>query len=193
MDPPVPEMPGGHLMFKPRQPRVHSRAHLDFIRQLPCIAAACEGRTVYGVDAAHVRAGFPGWSPTGMGQKPDDARAVPLSREAHQEQHGQNERLFWAKLGVNPVALCADLVAAFPDVQVGITVIEVHARFARQIRRAPERVGGLSSPIEAAPKPVTVQAHATDRRDEAGNVEVIIAGVREPVRAFVAPDAVVAR
>lgn len=197
MDPPLPEMPGGHLMLRQREPRTRDKAYKGFIAALPCIACARDGVTRYGVEVAHVRHGFPGWRPTGMAEKPSDFRCVPICAEHHRTapdaQHQMREDRWWARLGVNPVTLCADLVLAFPDVVMGEVVIMDHAMAAQQFQRNPERSGGLSSPIEAAPKPVTVEAHLSGQRDGDGNLEIILPGVRASVRAFVAPEAVVAR
>lgn len=44
-------------------------------------------------DPAHIRVG----SNAGMGQKPDDSKAVPLCRICHSKQHQQGERTFWGK------------------------------------------------------------------------------------------------
>lgn len=43
------------------------------------------------IEAAHVRIG----SGAGMGEKPEDWRAVSLCKHHHQCQHTQGERTFW--------------------------------------------------------------------------------------------------
>lgn len=188
------------MTLRQRDPRIRDKAHKGFIAALPCIACACEGVTRYGVEVAHVRHGYPGWRPTGMAEKPSDHRTVPLCTEHHRTgpdaQHSMREDRWWAKWGIYPPTLCADLVAAYPDLRDGIDTIEVHAHNARQAKRIAERAGGLSSPIEAAPEPVTVHAHLTGRIDERGNREVILQAAGEgrtliDQRAYVAPDCLV--
>jgi len=44
-----------------------------------------------GIEVAHVRLG----SGAGIGQKPDDFRAVSLCRDCHQRQHTIGEESFW--------------------------------------------------------------------------------------------------
>ena len=53
-----------------------SKAHLSFIRSLPCVVS---GR-IWGVEAAHV-------GPHGMGQKASDFDTIPLNSLWHYEQH----------------------------------------------------------------------------------------------------------
>jgi hypothetical protein len=183
-------------VFRPRQPRVHDRAYLDWIKQLPCLGCAVEGRTTYGVDPAHIRHAFAPWTPVGGGEKPDDHRCAPMCRQHHDEQHDMNEAVFWARLGVNPVTLCADLVAAYPYLVRGCRTVTEHAARARQAKRIAKRIGGLLAPIEAAPEPVTVSAHLSGRRDAQGNIEVIFhaAGSGRDLiaqRAFVTPESLV--
>jgi hypothetical protein len=182
--------------FRPRQPRVRDRAYLDWIKQLPCLACAVEGRTTYGVDPAHIRHAFPGWTPIGAGEKPDDRKSAPLCRSHHDEQHSMSERVWWARLGVDPVRLCSDLRSSHPVVGLGAATVMKHADQARQAKRSAERIGGLSAPIEAAPAPVIVSAHLSGRRDAQGNIEVIFhaAGSGRDLiaqRAFVTPESLV--
>ena len=85
-------------MLPPRKPqkpkrskRWRSQAHLNWIRGFQCamhgFSTKCDGAT----EAAHVRIG----SGAGMGQKPDDWRAVPLCKNCHQQQHQTGEHTFW--------------------------------------------------------------------------------------------------
>lgn len=101
-----------------RQPRERDNGHLAFIRRLPCVATYVRtGARVYGCDAAHVRFGDPsrGKRHTGMAEKPDDRWTVSLTRAAHEEQHGQNERSWWEGLGIDPITLCERLYAISGD------------------------------------------------------------------------------
>lgn len=86
--------------------REHDRDHLEWIRSLPCCITRKQP-----VDAAHVRYADPiyGKRETGKGEKPDDKWAVPLCREKHDEQHGMDERLFWARYGLDPLRIAAAL------------------------------------------------------------------------------------
>jgi hypothetical protein len=112
--------------LRERRPRVRDNSYLAWIRRLPCLAMArMQGVTVYGCDAAHVRSGYPepGWSWTGMAQKPDDFRAVPLSRAMHTAQHSMSEAKFWADLNLYPPAVCERLRAAYEAGEDGAVVI----------------------------------------------------------------------
>lgn len=96
-------------MANQRQPREHDKLYLAFVRRQPCMICA----TSRGVEAAHVRAGYPeaGWRSTGMQEKPSDRRTLPLCREHHREgpkaQHAANERRWWEAHGVYPPDACA--------------------------------------------------------------------------------------
>lgn len=98
-----------------RQPRIKDPAYLSFVRRQPCISCGKPGPS----QAAHVRSGYPeaGWRPTGMAEKPDDTRTLPLCRDCHLDgpkaQHKGNERRWWQDLGVYPPDACADLRRAF--------------------------------------------------------------------------------
>lgn len=104
-----------------RQPRVRDNAYLAFLRRQPCLRC---GSTP--CDAAHVRWAPPGsgWRYVGKGEKPDDARAVPMCRADHELQHSMSEARFWAEvLERDPVQTCAELYALFlsgsPSIQHG--------------------------------------------------------------------------
>jgi hypothetical protein len=60
-----------------------SKAHLAFVRSLPCCVS---GRT-FGIEAAHVGA-------RGMGQKSSDLETIPLNVLFHREQHRIGLRAF---------------------------------------------------------------------------------------------------
>lgn len=108
-----------------RKERQRDNGYLSWLRRLPCVCCGSRQR----VEAAHVRAGYAaaGWSPTGMMQKPDDQRAVPLAADCHREgphaQHRTNERAWWAELGIDPPDLCADLIAAYEAGEDGLAVV----------------------------------------------------------------------
>lgn len=108
-----------------RQPRVKDPAYLQWLRRLPCVACGSRER----VEAAHVRAGYPsaGWRPTGMQEKPDDVRCVPLCALDHREgpdaQHRSGERAWWSARGIDPPDLCAALRKAYEADQDGAAVV----------------------------------------------------------------------
>lgn len=97
------------------------RAHLQFIRRLPC-ACGCL-RTP--CDAAHVRYAdlARGKTYTGKGVKPSDRWTVPLTRACHEEQHGMNERAFWDARGIDPLDLAERLYAVSGDEEAGAKII----------------------------------------------------------------------
>lgn len=101
--------------------RVKDNAHLEAIRQLPCINPQCR-RDPAGI-AAHVRfacveAGKP---ITGMQTKPDDAWTLPLCQMCHADapdaQHKGAEEAFYQRIGIDPLKACKALYAASPNVE----------------------------------------------------------------------------
>lgn len=98
-----------------RQPRVKENAYLAFIRRHPCEVCGATRR----IEAAHVRSGYAdaGWRPTGMQEKPDDRRTLPLCADHHREgpkaQHAARERDWWASHGIYPPDRCAVLSAEY--------------------------------------------------------------------------------
>lgn len=86
--------------------------YLAMVRQLPCVRC---GMDPCG-EAAHVRKG----RQPGMGRKPPDSRALPLCRSCHtgdtDSQHRVGEAIFWDRLGINPMPLCARLYAKRGDI-----------------------------------------------------------------------------
>ena len=88
--------------------------HLDFIRSLPCVAC---GRSPS--EAAHCRLPYSGGVTVpleergGTGLKPADKWANPLCADDHrlskEAQHTIGERVFWERLGINPLGLASKL------------------------------------------------------------------------------------
>lgn len=109
--------PYGSLLKTPGQPRKAGKivkasrqkdeAYLSLIRQLPCTKC---GKSP--CDAAHVRKASAEHGKAPGIMKPDDKWALPLCHEHHMEQHSQGENEFWARLGIDPLALCLKLKAA---------------------------------------------------------------------------------
>ena len=95
-----------------KRPRVHDNQHLAFIRGLGC--AVCGRRPV---EAAHVRmpSEADGKRRVGMAEKPSDKWVVPLCSHHHADQHGENERAWWALKGIDPIRLCLALWASTGD------------------------------------------------------------------------------
>lgn len=104
--------------------RERDPAHLAFIRRLPCVATwVRSGVLTYGCQAAHVRMVRDG-KPGGMGVKPGDRWAVPLTPEAHDEQTNRGgERGFWSALGVDPIELAQRLYAVSGDEDAAVKII----------------------------------------------------------------------
>jgi hypothetical protein len=106
---------------KPEKGRVRDNAHLDAIRQLPCVNPLCR-RDPAGV-AAHVRfaCAETGKTNPGMQQKPDDAWTLPLCPTCHTDapdaQHKGNEIAFYRRIGVDALKTCAALYDASPNVE----------------------------------------------------------------------------
>lgn len=91
-----------------RQSRWRSQAHCNFVRSHRC---SVQGRMGGPIEAAHIRIG----SGVGVGQKPDDWRAVSLCRYHHSEQHRLGERTFWREIAWrDPEELIAEFIKASP-------------------------------------------------------------------------------
>jgi hypothetical protein len=78
-----------------KQKRIRDRAHLNFIKTLPCCMCGAPQS-----DPAHIRLGTDG----GTGLKPSDNYVLPLCRPCHQEEH-RGSRTFWAKAKRDPLGL----------------------------------------------------------------------------------------
>jgi hypothetical protein len=94
--------------------------HLDFIRKLPCLAGG-KGP----VEAAHIRMADAkrGKPLTGIGVRPDDRYAVPLSKAAHDRQHRLGEIAFWSALKIDPLEVADALWAISGDVEAGRRIV----------------------------------------------------------------------
>lgn len=91
-----------------RYSRWRSQAHLKFVRGFACSVHGCDGRPI---EVAHVRKG----SGAGLGQKPDDWRAVSLCHHHHRAQHQRGESTFWQEIACrDPEKLIAEFIAASP-------------------------------------------------------------------------------
>lgn len=109
-----------------RQPRIKNEKHLAFIRTLPCIVT---GNDV-SVEAAHIRYADPRiakFNP-GVGQKPHDYFVLPLCGDEHKKQHAMNERVYWQRLGIDPVFYALALYAASGDYEQGCRIVACAGR-----------------------------------------------------------------
>jgi hypothetical protein len=91
-----------------RATRWRSQAHCNFVRGFRCAVVGCENQNT---EVAHVRLG----SGTGIGQKPDDWRTVPLCggiEGHHARQHRVGETTFWQAYEVMTGETVEDLIAA---------------------------------------------------------------------------------
>jgi|SRR5690349_9465354 len=96
--------------------RWRSPAHTTWVRGFAC----CVCGSMTNIEAAHVRLG----SHTGLGQKGDDWRTVPLCAGpfsnadqqlgCHNRQHVTGEATFWRTAKIDPEALIKELIAASP-------------------------------------------------------------------------------
>lgn len=94
-----------------RESRWRSQAHMGFVRSHACSVCG----SMKNIEAAHVRLG----SGAGMGQKPDDWRAVSLcgyqeiaNFGCHSRQHNEGEETFWK--GRDVEALISEFIKASP-------------------------------------------------------------------------------
>lgn len=96
---------------KRRASRWRSQAHLNFVRSHQCSTPGCPDMPI---EAAHVRLN----GGAGIGQKPDDWRAVSLCRDCHAMQHRVGEKTFWDECASRDVeALIAEFIKASPKRQ----------------------------------------------------------------------------
>lgn len=100
--------------------RILDDTHLRWLRTLPCVVS---GRRP--VEAAHIRFGSLAYGKphAGAGEKPSDKWALPLAPDLHREQHSGNEELFWAKRGLDPLAIAAALFMASGDDEAGEVIV----------------------------------------------------------------------
>jgi hypothetical protein len=100
----------GHPKPGPKRrtkPTGKSSTHLDNLRRLPCLLSGGPAEVAHlrFADAAHNK------PLTGVGIKPEDRWAVPLSPLLHrlstESQHSMNEREFWKQFGVDPLKVAA--------------------------------------------------------------------------------------
>lgn len=95
--------------------------HLRYIRGLPCLL--CNDNT--STECAHIRYADPRVAKpiSGMGNKSDDIYTVPLCGQHHRDQTNYgNERAWWAKRGVDPIAIAQALYINTGDYEIGTEI-----------------------------------------------------------------------
>lgn len=97
-------------VYFPKAKPAKKAGYLAFLHKLPCVVS---GR--YGVQAAHISFAAPQYLHYGRGKghKADDRWALPLSPEAHAEQHSGNEAAYWAAQGIDPHLLALVIYGAW--------------------------------------------------------------------------------
>lgn len=106
---------------KKRRPREHNKAHLEFIRELPCLVTGTRP-----VEAAHIRYAELRWGKfsVGISEKPHDKWSVPLAPLVHRDQHAAGDERGWWKLkGIDPVLVAMALWANTGDHDACIAII----------------------------------------------------------------------
>ena len=103
-----------------RTARRHNAAHLQFIRNLPCIK--CLDCT--SVEAAHIRRADARIAKpiTGIGIKPDDRFVLPLCGRHHRIQHEIGENAFWENC--DPELWALALYSITGDQEAGEKIIQ---------------------------------------------------------------------
>ena len=91
---PQPKKGGRTLMTRQRQPRTIDPAYLVWLRTQRC---ACGCRKGPPCDAAHIRSGSGAYDKrhVGLGEKPNNKWAVPLTRICHMQQHDHGNEMEW--------------------------------------------------------------------------------------------------
>ncbi len=113
-------------VMRQRQPRDHDEAHLQFIRQCPCLICQNNIET----EAAHVRfsdARAAKDNP-GVSAKPSDLFTVPLCSACHRRQHSMGERQFWNNEGIDPIFVSLALWARSGDLEAAERIIQANAK-----------------------------------------------------------------
>lgn len=96
-----------------REPRERDAAHLEAVRQCPCLTCGAD----HGCEAAHVRMSVQGRVNPGMQQKADDRETVPLCSACHRQQHAGSEADYWNARKIDPLKVAAALAKFSPEVE----------------------------------------------------------------------------
>lgn len=114
-----------------KHPREEDGAHLDFIRELPCLITGSQP-----VEAAHISYASPtyGKRERGKAEKADDRWVVPLSPDKHREQHAGNEIAFWNAHGIDPLQVSLALYNCGRDHEMARIIIRSARERAKEQR-----------------------------------------------------------
>ena len=103
---------------------IRSKAHLDFIRSLPCLLCDIQQHPT---EAAHVNySDHKAGKFNARGIKAGDQWTVPLCSECHRGRNGQHshgEREFWQDRGIDPLNIASALWANSGDILIGLMLI----------------------------------------------------------------------
>lgn len=106
-----------------KRPRETAAAHLNFIRELPCLLCGADS------EAAHIRYGSLNHGKPGSGasEKPSDKYTVPLCPQHHRletnSQHGSgDEKGWWKQHGIDPIVISALLWQVSGDHTAGLEI-----------------------------------------------------------------------
>lgn len=123
-------------------PNADAEGYMRWLHEehIGCIACVVEGPAPMGgepnpIEVAHQRRNDPRWRGNGLGKRSPDAQSCPLCRWHHQRAPNACDRAqgkFWDRLGVDVVAYCAALFAAFKAQEPGAPVLEQFAATSRK-------------------------------------------------------------
>ena len=112
---------------------VKAAGYLEFIRTLPCLVTLSPH-----VQAAHLSKHNTAYGHfgRGKGRKASDRWALPLSTEAHRQQHDMGDEMkFWRMYSINPYIAALTLHGLWGDLGVGATEIANDLIYTQQIGR----------------------------------------------------------
>jgi hypothetical protein len=112
---PPPRIPRTVVRGKPKPDHRTRTKHLNFVRQLPCVACGKAAPS----EAAHVRSG----SDAGAGMKPSDRYSVSLCTGCHGLQHQFGELRFWSVLHIDPLNVAFRLWTVSGDIKAGERIV----------------------------------------------------------------------
>lgn len=99
-----PEEPSKGALLIPKETRIRNKAHLAFVRSLPCVICGRQPS-----HAHHIKFAQPG----ALGMKVSDEYTVPMCFLDHDALHNAgNERAWWEACKVDPLPIAADLWAS---------------------------------------------------------------------------------
>lgn len=107
--------------MKFRDPRKHDKAHLEYLRQLPCLVCGNNIET----QAAHIRFSDQRAAKVNPGShKPHDFWCVPLCGRCHGAQHEMgDEAKFWEQAMIDPLFVAMALYLNSGNQEAGETII----------------------------------------------------------------------